>query len=90
MPYLWGLYDMLGNVREWCSDGPVEYTDELAVNPIGPTEPDAVRVLRAGSWRNDARSVSCTGRRAIQRSDFIGLRPGRVQQPQNQKPPASL
>ena len=44
-----GLYDMTGNVREWCTDNYGRYSVLDAVNPTGP--PIAKnRVLRGGSW----------------------------------------
>ena len=52
-PNMFGLYDMSGNVREWCSDsfGNTYYSTSPSINPIGPTE-GAYRVLRGGSyWR---------------------------------------
>ena len=49
-PNAWGLYDMSGNVMEWCWDWrhPVEV--EPATNPIGPEQGDR-RVMRGGSWQ---------------------------------------
>ena len=44
-----GLYDMSGNVWEWCHDGYGSYTVERQVNPIG-LELASVKVLRGGSW----------------------------------------
>lgn len=49
-PNEWGLYDMHGNVFEWCLDW---YADELTggENPVGAVS-GACRVLRGGGWRN--------------------------------------
>jgi formylglycine-generating enzyme required for sulfatase activity len=45
----WGLYQMHGNVWEWCRDWFSEYPTGLAVDPIGPAEGRS-RVIRGGSW----------------------------------------
>ena len=50
-PNAWGLYDMLGNVDEWCHDGPRDYAEGMVIDPLGPTEAGADRVIRGGSWR---------------------------------------
>jgi eukaryotic-like serine/threonine-protein kinase len=53
-PNAWGLYDMHGNVYQWCMDGPRLYTANSAVDPHGPEGPGAGRVLRGGDWSGPA------------------------------------
>ncbi len=61
-----GLYDMSGNVWEWCSDAPRTYSDYAQTNPVGS---GSYRVYRGGSWFNYARSCRVSHRSSRAPSD---------------------
>jgi formylglycine-generating enzyme required for sulfatase activity len=81
-PNAWGLFDMHGNVWEWCWDGydGKYYATSPGIDPLGPSGA-ADRVIRGGSWRDDPRNgwaASRIGYAPGYREDFLGFRVARV------------
>jgi formylglycine-generating enzyme required for sulfatase activity len=75
-PNSFGLYDMHGNIGEWCWDWNVEYQPESATDPAGAAS-GYYRVFRGGSWNHSAenlRSARRNGNTPSAQGYYLGFR----------------
>ncbi len=76
-PNEWGLYDVSGNVAEWCWDLYFfDYDETVTIDPPGPVNGSG-RAVRGGSWRHDSkylRSAARISRAEQYQSDYVGFR----------------
>jgi formylglycine-generating enzyme required for sulfatase activity len=74
-PNAWGLYDMHGNVEEWCLDSFVNYSAAPATDPFVTGDPR--RVFRGGAWDVPSWACQSAGRSSITSAHtgaYLGIR----------------
>jgi len=72
-PNAWGLFDMHGNVSEWCRDSHGEYSSSREIDPLGPTE-GSERVHRGGGSEDAAERCRSAYRVSHGGTPYTGFR----------------
>jgi len=75
-PNPWGLYDIYGNVWEWCQDLHENYSNKAVIDPQG-SKTNKSRIIRGGSWAIESKACRSAHRSRINpqhRSNTVGFR----------------
>jgi formylglycine-generating enzyme required for sulfatase activity len=76
-PNPWGLYDIIGNAREWVNDWYAPYETNALVDPVGPTNRGQFRVMKGVGWSTRTRHITSStrdGNNPADLHDVIGFR----------------
>lgn len=76
-PNSFGLFDMLGNVNEWCADGLRTYERGSVTDPLCPVDSYGLRAVRGGAWNSPAKHVRAACRETLHlgsRTSQVGFR----------------